>query len=157
MTAHTVSVTFRLNTAPTSLTCDAATTALDVLRSHLALTGSREGCGVGECGACTILVDGAPVLGCLFLAAELNGRRVTTIESTMDAKVERVRAAFLQEEAFQCGFCTPGMILAASRIRAGAQDEEIRAALAGHVCRCTGYASIVRAIRRAHRQIAPDG
>jgi aerobic-type carbon monoxide dehydrogenase small subunit (CoxS/CutS family) len=156
MTPPRLTVAFQLNGARATATCEAATTALDLLRAEFALTGTREGCGVGECGACTILIDGAPVLGCLLLAAELDGRRVTTIESNTDERVERMREAFIVESAFQCGFCTPGMILAASRIPAGATDARIRQALAGHACRCTGYASIVRAVQRAHRRRADN-
>lgn len=141
-----VSITFHLNGKRVHVVAQASTTALDLLRASA--TGTKEGCGVGECGACTILVDGAATLGCLILAVELNGRRVTTIEATNDTRIERMRVAFLKESGFQCGFCTPGMIVAASRIPAGASDEQIRAALAGHVCRCTGYASIVRSVRR---------
>jgi carbon-monoxide dehydrogenase small subunit len=145
-------ITLQLNGQPVTLELDPTTTLLDLLRSELRLTGTKDGCGVGECGACTVLVDDTPTLSCLLLAVEVNGRRVTTIECRDDARLERMRQAFLEESAFQCGFCTPGMIVAASRIRAGATPDAIRAALAGNLCRCTGYAKIVRAVQRAGKK-----
>ena len=150
-------ITFQLNGARVSVGVAPNTTALDLLRNALAKTGTKEGCSVGECGACTILVDGTPTLSCVLLAVELMGRRVITIEGTRDARVERMRTAFLEESAFQCGFCTPGMILAASRIPPAASGARIREALAGHVCRCTGDTAIVRAVRRAHGHDDADG
>jgi carbon-monoxide dehydrogenase small subunit len=156
MTEHLVSLSCAVNGRRVSVSCVAGTTALELLRNEFALHGVRDGCGVGECGACTVLVDGVPTLACLLLAAELDGRRVVTIEGTSDARVERMRRAFLRETAFQCGFCTPGMILSASRIENGATEEEIRQALVGHACRCTGYSSIVRAVRRAHGEGGED-
>ena len=130
----------------------AATTLLALLRSHLGLTGTKEGCGVGECGACTILLDGEAILACLVLAPEVDRRAVTTIEHDGDARLGRLRRAFADEAALQCGFCSPGMILAASRLPAGATTATIRAGLAGNICRCTGYTKIVRAVRRAGRR-----
>jgi carbon-monoxide dehydrogenase small subunit len=128
------------------------TTLLDAIRLHGGLTGAKEGCGVGECGTCTVLVNGKPVISCLVLAAELDGARITTIESTTDRRISRLREAFLAEGALQCGSCTPGMVVAATAIPDGASAAEIRVALAGNLCRCTGYASIVRAVQRASRQ-----
>lgn len=145
----TQTITFTLNGEPASFEVEPASAAIDVLRSGQGLTGTKEGCGVGECGSCTILLDDVPTLSCLLLAAELNGRRVTTIEATDDPRVARMRDAFLDESALQCGFCTPGMILTASRIQPGASRDDIRAALVGNVCRCTGYSSIVRAVEKA--------
>jgi carbon-monoxide dehydrogenase small subunit len=98
------------------------------------------------------LLDDQLVPSCLVLAVEAQGRRVTTIESRSDERIERMRASFLESGAFQCGFCTPGMIIAASRIRAGASPAVIRAALAGNICRCTGYTKIVQAVQRAHER-----
>ena len=143
-------VTVRLNGRRTRWSILPATTLLEAVRQH-GLTGAKEGCGIGECGACTVLVDGTPVVSCLVLAAEVEGARITTIEDTRDRRIARMRAAFLAEGALQCGACTPGMIIAASRIREGATPDTIREALVGNVCRCTGYASIVRAVQRASR------
>jgi aerobic-type carbon monoxide dehydrogenase small subunit (CoxS/CutS family) len=127
------------------------TTLLDALRQFGGLMGAKEGCGIGECGACTVLVNGKPVISCLVLAVELGDARITTIESTTDRRIAKLREAFLAEGALQCGACTPGMVVAASRIPDGASADEIREALAGNLCRCTGYASTVRAVQRASR------
>lgn len=144
-----VSLSFTLNGQAVRISAPTGITMSALIRDHLGLRGTKEGCHVGECGACTVLVDDAPVLSCLMLAAELDGRHVTTIESEADKRVEQMRTAFLAESALQCGFCTPGMILTASRIVPDASPDAIRAALVGNICRCTGYASIVRAVQRA--------
>jgi aerobic-type carbon monoxide dehydrogenase small subunit (CoxS/CutS family) len=146
----TETIAFTLNGQAVTVQADPTTTAVDLIRYACGLTGTKDGCGVGECGACTVLVEGTPALSCLMLAAELVGQNVTTIESTDDDRIGRMREAFLAEAALQCGFCTPGMVLAASRIAEGATADEIRAALVGNLCRCTGYASIVRAVQQAH-------
>ena len=147
-----IEVPVTLNGRRTSWSVPPTTTLLDALREHGGLTGAKEGCGIGECGACTVLVNGSPAVSCLILAAEVSGARLTTIESTTDRRINALREAFLAEGALQCGACTPGMIVAASRIRDGAAVDEIREALAGNLCRCTGYASIVRAVQRASRR-----
>jgi carbon-monoxide dehydrogenase small subunit len=144
-------IALTLNGEPVSCDVPPANRVVDLLRTHFRLTGTKEGCGVGECGSCTVLVDGVPTPSCLLLAGELAGRAVTTIEASHDTRVEAMRRAFLDEPAFQCGACTPGFILVASRIPEGATDEAIRSALVGNLCRCTGYASIVRAVQRALR------
>jgi carbon-monoxide dehydrogenase small subunit len=149
--ASTLAVSVTVNGRVQAARVPASTTLLALLRSRLGLTGTKEGCGVGECGACTVLVDGAAILACLVLAAEVDGRAVTTIEHDGDARLRRLRRAFADEAALQCGFCTPGMILAASRLPARATTATIRAGLAGNICRCTGYTTIVRAVRRAGR------
>lgn len=149
MTPPRLDVSVRINGRRAQWSVTGPTTLLDALREREGLTGAKEGCGIGECGACTVLVDGTPVVSCLVLAAEVNGTRITTIEDQRDRRMARVRKAFLSEGAFQCGACTPGMIVAASRIKRGSSPSEIREALAGNVCRCTGYASIVRAVQQA--------
>ena len=116
---------------------------LDVLREQCGLTGTKEGCGEGECGACTVLMDGQLVNACLVPVLHADGAHVVTIEGL---QAEALKHAFVAESAAQCGICTPGMLVAASRIPAGADEEEIREFLSGNLCRCTGYASIVRAV-----------
>ncbi|MBI5477757.1 MAG: (2Fe-2S)-binding protein [Deltaproteobacteria bacterium] len=128
-------------------------TLLRFLRDDLGLTGAKEGCAEGECGACTVLLDGAPVCSCLTLAVQAAGRAVTTIEGLADeqGRLHPVQQAFIDAGAIQCGFCTPGMILTATALLAdgpAADPAEVRAALAGNLCRCTGYAKIVDAVAR---------
>jgi carbon-monoxide dehydrogenase small subunit len=149
VTGPSVPLSLTLNGVTVRVAVEPHLTALELIRERLGLTGTQDGCSVGECGACTVLVDGVPTVSCLLLAVELEGRRVTTIETLGDPDVDRVREAFLREGAFQCGFCTPGMILAASRIEEGASEADVRAALVGQLCRCTGYASILRGVRAA--------
>ncbi|MFQ5411436.1 MAG: molybdopterin-dependent oxidoreductase, partial [Phycisphaerae bacterium] len=131
---------------------DPGETLLDVLRDTLRLTGTKKGCNVGDCGACTVLVDGEPVNSCLMLAAEAEGRTITTIEGIADkGELAPIQKAFVHEGAIQCGFCTPGMVLSASALLArnsNPDSEEIKDALAGNLCRCTGYTSILRAVNR---------
>lgn len=134
------------------------------LRETLDLTGLKEGCVEGECGACTVLLDGRPANSCLMLAFQANGRRITTIEGLHcgDAAMTSLQQAFIDHGAIQCGYCTPGMVLVAEaflRENPNPSDAEIRSALAGNICRCSGYESIVRAIRsearrRAAKQVA---
>ena len=120
---------------------------LDVLREALGLTGTKEGCGEGECGACTVLLDGAPVNSCLVPAAHAVGAEVVTIEGLVDR--ERLLGAFATEGGAQCGICTPGMVMAASVLHEGATQADLTNALAGNLCRCTGYGGIHRAVRAA--------
>jgi len=120
---------------------------LDVLRERLGLTGTKEGCGEGECGACTVLLDGRPVNSCLVPVLHAEGREVVTIEGLRGH--EALQDAFVTEGGTQCGICTPGFLVAASTIRPGASQAEVREALAGNVCRCTGYAGIYRAVAKA--------
>jgi carbon-monoxide dehydrogenase small subunit len=129
------------------------TRLLDVLRESFALTGTKEGCGEGECGACTVLLDGAPVNSCLLPIGQLQGRKVTTVEGLAGGgALDALQQAFLDHGAAQCGICTPGMLLAASvHVRAGGgpSPEAIRTALSGNLCRCTGYHHIVDAVAAA--------
>ena len=122
---------------------------LDVLRQECGLTGTKEGCGEGECGACTVLVDGEPVNSCLVPFAHVQGADVTTIEGLGGA--HPLQDAFVVEGGAQYGICTPGIILAAAALPRGASIPEIRVGLAGNICRCTGYTAIYRAVRKAQR------
>jgi len=127
---------------------------IDVLRDSLGLLGTKEGCGNGECGACTVLIDGRPMNACLFPALEAGGRHITTIEGLVrpGGKLSPVQQAFVDRGGIQCGFCSPGMILSATALLerdAAPSDEAIRDALVGNLCRCTGYAQIVESVKAA--------
>jgi aerobic-type carbon monoxide dehydrogenase small subunit (CoxS/CutS family) len=127
--------------------------ALDVIREDCALTGTKEGCGEGECGACTVLVDGAPVNSCLIPAVHLDSTAVQTIEGVAaGGNLHPLQDAFVTEGGAQCGICTPGMIMAALSVRPGASTNEIQDALAGNLCRCTGYEAIYRSVRKGARK-----
>jgi 4-hydroxybenzoyl-CoA reductase subunit gamma len=129
------------------------TLLLDYLREALQLTGTKRGCDGGECGACTVLVDGAPQLACITLAARCAGRHVETIEAlATDGRMSRLQAAFHEKLGTQCGYCTPGMIMAAEallRRNAAPSETEIRDALSGNLCRCTGYVKIIESVQAA--------
>lgn len=126
-------------------------TLLEILRDDLLLTGTKESCGEGACGACTVLLDGLPVRSCLLLATEAEDREITTIEGLAKGeKLDPVQESFIEHHAIQCGFCSPGMILTAHSLlnhNPAPTEEEIRFAISGNVCRCTGYAKIVEAIQ----------
>jgi aerobic carbon-monoxide dehydrogenase small subunit len=141
---------FRLNGKRVEVDAHPMKRLLDVLREECHLTGTKEGCGEGECGACTVLVDESPVNSCLIPFAQVRGARVTTIEGLK--KTHPLPEAFVTEGGAQCGICTPGMILAAAALPKTASLEEIRIGLAGNLCRCTGYEGIYRAIRKASRR-----
>jgi carbon-monoxide dehydrogenase small subunit/xanthine dehydrogenase small subunit len=121
---------------------------LDVLREEFGLTGTKEGCGEGECGACTVLIDGAPVCSCLVPLAQVDGANVQTIEGLGDD--HPLQHEFMNEVGAQCGICTPGMIMAALSLGENPTLDDIKVALAGNLCRCTGYAAIYRAIMKAN-------
>jgi len=133
-------------------------TLLDALRDRLGLTGTKKGCDHGQCGACTVHVDGERVLACLTLVAQVEGRTITTIEGlAREGELHPVQAAFLEQDAFQCGYCTPGQIMSAvACIREGhaGSDEEIREYMAGNLCRCGAYPHIVAAVRQAALETA---
>ena len=126
---------------------------LDVLRTELGLTGSKQGCDGGECGACTVLVDGQPRLACITLAASVEGREIETIEALAQAgRMSRLQQAFHEKLGTQCGFCTPGMVMAAEallRREPHPSEAQIRDALSGNLCRCTGYVKIIEAVQTA--------
>jgi xanthine dehydrogenase YagT iron-sulfur-binding subunit len=150
-TAPEVSVAFRVNGVEHSIRADARMTLLDALRDTIGLTGTKKGCDQGACGACTLLVDGKRVVSCLMLAAQCEGRDVTTIEGLAeDGRLHPMQEAFVRHDAFQCGYCTPGQIMSAVSLlaegRAGS-DEDIREFMSGNLCRCGAYPNIVAAIR----------
>jgi len=151
---HTVS--FRINGEPQTVAVPATTTLLELIRDRLQLTGTKEGCGIGECGACTVLLDGAPVTACLILAAEVDGRSIETVEGeATSGELSDLQQAFVDAGAVQCGFCTPGMIMSARallRRNPNPCDEEIVEAIAGNLCRCTGYESIIAAVGAVARR-----
>ncbi len=132
---------------------DSATLLIDYLRDQLGLTGTKHGCEVGECGACTVLVDDRPRLACVTLAHQVAGRRVETIEGLVqNGRMSRLQQAFHEKLGTQCGFCTPGMIMAAEALLRKNPDpsvDEIKTALSGNLCRCTGYVKIVEAVQEA--------
>ena len=146
---------------PDGIEADPARRALDVLREDLGLTGTKEGCGQGECGACSIIVDGVVKLSCLMTAAQLEGREIVTIEGVAaDGELHPVQAAFVEHGAVQCGFCTPGMVISAVNFLEGNPEpsrEEVREALSGNLCRCTGYQKIVDAVEGAAQKMRSGG
>ena len=159
-----MNLTFTLNGEPVTLETEPDRRAVDLIRENLGLTGTKEGCGSGECGACTILVDGTTRLSCLMLAAQLEGRSVITIEGLPRPEPERechpVQEAFVRAGAVQCGFCTPGMVLTvADYLEANPQvcESGVRRAISGNLCRCTGYQKIVEAALLAGRTTPEDG
>lgn len=131
---------------------------LSLVRDDLYLTGTKYGCGIGECGACTVHLDGEAVLACMVLAVDADGRRVDTIEGVADGtKLDPVQEAYIEEGAIQCGFCTPGFVMTTKALLAENPDPsetEIREYLKGNYCRCTGYVNIVRAVQSAARKLA---
>ena len=149
-------INFVCNGKRRSLDIEPDMRALDVLRDELGLTGTKEGCGRGECGACTILLDGEAVNSCLLYAPKLDGREIRTIEGVKgsDGGLDPVQKAFLDEGAVQCGFCTPGMIMSTKALlerNPQPTDRDIEEALSGNICRCTGYNKIVKAVKKAAR------
>jgi aerobic carbon-monoxide dehydrogenase small subunit len=140
-------VSFVVNGRRTKITAHPMKRLLDVLREDCRLTGPKEGCGEGECGACTVLVDGAPVNACLIPVAHVAGARVMTIEGLKGR--HRLQRAFVEHGGAQCGICTPGMIMAAVALGKKPTLDQIRVGLAGNLCRCTGYSAIYRSIQRA--------
>lgn len=149
-----VPLRFLLNGREVALDVQPHARLLDALRDYAGLTGTKEGCGEGECGACTVLVDGRAVNSCLYPALEAEGRAVLTVEGLVSAQggLSELQQAFVEDGGAQCGFCTPGMVMSAAALlseNAAPSDDEIREALVGNLCRCTGYTQIVASIRAA--------
>jgi carbon-monoxide dehydrogenase small subunit len=149
----TIAITLNVNQKDYSLEVKPNEILLNVLRDRLGLMGTKYGCGIGECGACTVLLEGRAVLSCQTLAFTADGKRITTIEGLeQDGELDPLQQAFIDEGAVQCGYCTPGMILSARALLDEKSDpttEEIKQAIRGNLCRCTGYTNIVRAIKKA--------
>lgn len=152
-----VHVSTTVNGDPVEFVCPPNEPLLDVLRDRLGLTGAKEGCGTGDCGACSVTVDSRLVCSCLVLGAEVEGRKVETVEGMADgADLHPLQSKFIEHAALQCGICTPGFLVAAKALLDRNDDpseEEIRYALAGNLCRCTGYDKIVRAVDDAAKDI----
>jgi len=153
MTRHAIAVT--VNGVKEYLDVPSNLTLLQMLRERLAITGTKNGCAAGECGACTVLMDGEPVNSCMVLAVEADGVEVVTVEGLAhDGQLDVVQQAFVEEGAVQCGFCTPGVLISARALldrNPSPTEGEIREALVGNLCRCTGYTRIVRAVQEAAR------
>lgn len=145
-------ISFTLNGKPLSLKVKPHWTLLQTLRDELRLTGTKEGCGAGECGSCTVIVDGKAVNSCLLLAIDVNTKDVTTIEGlARHGKLDRLQTSFVETGAIQCGFCTPGMIMTSKAIlddNPDISESDLRYEMAGNLCRCTGYAKIIDAIMK---------
>jgi carbon-monoxide dehydrogenase small subunit len=154
-------ITFKINGETVSIGVEDNWTLLRVLREDLALTGTKEGCGKGECGACTVLLDGVPVNSCLVLAREIAGRDVRTIEGeSPDGMLSHLQQAFLDNGAIQCGFCTAGMLMSARALlmrNPNPTEEDVIEAICGNLCRCTGYKPIVAAVLDAARREQTHG
>jgi len=147
-------IRFILNTESIEVEVEPHLTLLQLLRDRLEMTGTKEGCGMGECGACTVLIDGKAVNSCIFPALEVEGKSVTTIEGLTDVQgnLHSIQKAFIEYGAIQCGFCTKGMVLSAKALldeNPKPTEEEIRNAIAGNLCRCTGYLQIIKAIKES--------
>ncbi len=150
-------VRFKLNGESIQVDVEPHLTLLQVLRNQFELTGTKEGCGMGECGACTVLIDGKAVNSCLFPILEVEGKSVTTIEGLMEADgtLHPIQQSFIENGAVQCGFCTPGMVLSAKALldeNPKPTEEQIRLAISGNLCRCTGYLQIIQAIKAVSGQ-----
>ena len=153
-------VSTTVNGDPQQFLCDPDTSLLDALREEMDLTGSKEGCGSGDCGACTVVLDGKMVCSCLVLAPEAEGRQVSTIEGVAEGnQLHPIQRKFLEHGALQCGFCTPGFIVASKALldrNPDPSETEVRYWLAGNLCRCTGYDKIVRAVMDAAAELRQD-
>ena len=161
MNTNSIEIRFTINGEKKELTIPAGMTALELIRDRLELKGTKEGCGIGECGACTIVVDGRAVNACLMFAAQLDGREIFTVESLdQPDQLHPIQEAFAKQHAVQCGFCTPGLLMSTRALLAEKSNpdrNEIVKAISGNLCRCTGYHSIVAAIEDAAKQPSKKG
>ena len=151
-------ISFSVNDSKVTLTVEGHARLIDVIRGPLNLTGTKEGCGEGECGACTVLVDGRAVNACLYPVLEIEGKSITTIEGLHKTpnQLSAIQQAFVDQGAIQCGFCSPGMILSTQALlnsNPNPTDKDIREALLGNLCRCTGYVQILNAVKQAAKKI----
>lgn len=150
-------ITFQLNGEPCDAVAEDNMSLLDFIRDTLGLTGTKKGCEEGECGACTVMLDGRPINSCMALAREVEGHALTTIEGlALNGQLTVVQRKFIEKWALQCGYCTPGMIMSATALlkrNPNPTEEEIRVAIEGNLCRCTGYAKIVEAIAEAAKEL----
>jgi aerobic carbon-monoxide dehydrogenase small subunit len=151
-------INFIVNSQQMTLTVESHLRLIDLIRDQLGLTGTKEGCGEGECGACTVIVDGKAVNSCLYPALEIEGRTLITIEGLLEEenKPSAIQQAFIDNGAVQCGFCSPGMIMSTKALldkNNDPSDEEIRTALLGNLCRCTGYVQIIDSVKAAAKQL----
>lgn len=148
---------FKINGVDTRLLIKPNRTLLEMIREDLKLTGTKEGCGIGDCGACTVLLDGVPVNSCLVLAVEADGKEILTIEGLAEReRLNPIQESFIENFGLQCGFCTPGMIMSAKALldrNPDPKEEEIREAISGNLCRCTGYVKIVESIKAAAERL----
>ena len=146
-------ISLAVNGKPVTLEVDVGESLLEVLRNRLGYTGAKKGCGVGECGACTVLIDGTPIDSCIYLAVWADDKDIRTIEGiTRNGELSKVQKAFIEEGAIQCGFCTPGLVLTTTAMVESGQKctrEEIKRELSGHLCRCTGYQNIIKAVEKS--------
>ncbi len=153
-----IKIKFTLNGQLTEVETDSAKRLLDLLREDLGLTGTKEGCGVGECGACTVVMNGKAVNSCMILAAQAEGAEILTVEGLeKNGKLHPLQENFLKEGAVQCGFCTPGMLMSSYALlqnNPDPDDEEIKTAIEGNLCRCTGYKQIIAAVRKTAEELS---
>ena len=156
MKSKKIPIRFTINGEKKELDIPAGMTALELIRDRLELKGTKEGCGIGECGACTIIVDGRAVNACLMFAAQLDGRDISTVESLdQTGQLHPIQEAFAEQHAVQCGFCTPGLLMSTHALlseQSNPDRSEIVKAISGNLCRCTGYHSIIAAVEKAAKQ-----